>query len=72
MTKTEWEKTATNTVKAEMARRGVDYEHLRIALANIGIINTTPNIVKTVNLGKFSFAFFLQIMQALEVKIRYE
>lgn len=63
--KTDWEKMASNLLKAEMTRRGVNYDDLRLALAKLGIEKSTHNLTKTINLGKFSFAFFLQCAKAI-------
>lgn len=66
-TKTEWEKKATNLLKSELAKRGLNYENLSIELSKIGIDKTPENINKTINLGKFSFNFFLQCAEALGI-----
>lgn len=63
--KDNWEHKATNLLKAELARRGIGYEELRIALEKIGVQKSAPNINKTINLGKFSFSFFLQCAEAI-------
>ena len=65
--KTAWEKEASNLLKAELTRRGLSYEDLRLALAKLGIDKSTQNLIKTINLGKFSFAFFLQCAKAIEL-----
>jgi hypothetical protein len=66
--KTEWEEKATNLLKAELARQGLSYEDLSAALAKCGIEKPSANLTKTINLGKFSFAFFLQCTKALGLK----
>lgn len=63
--KTDWEKMAANLLKAEMTRRGINYDNLRLALATLGIEKSKNNLTKTINLGKFSFAFFLQCAKAI-------
>lgn len=63
--KTSWEEEATNLLKAELTRRGINYEALRIALLEIGVEKSAQNINKTINLGKFSFSFFLQCAKAI-------
>ncbi len=65
--KSDWEKLATNLLKAELTRRGLNYEDLKIALEKIGIEKNAHNLAKTINLGKFSFAFFLQCAEAVEL-----
>lgn len=66
--RTEWEKKATNLLKAEMAKKGLSYEELRQALEKIGVHKTAPNVNKTINLGKFPFSFFLQCAKALGLR----
>ena len=69
MTKrTEWEKNAANLLKAEMIKKDIGYEELRQALETIGIHKTVVNINKTINLGKFPFAFFLQCAKAIGIR----
>jgi hypothetical protein len=65
MMKNTWEKKASNLLKAELARRGLNYEDLHQALMKLGINKSTPNLNKTINLGKFSFAFFLECAKAI-------
>ena len=65
--KTDWEKKASNLLKAELARRGLNYEQLRLALIELGVEKSTPNLTKTINLGKFSFSFFLQCAKAIGI-----
>ena len=63
--KTDWEQEAVNLLKAELARRGLTYEDLRVALLELGIEKTTRNLTKTISQGKFSFVFFLQCAKAI-------
>ena len=53
----DWDKQACNLLKSELARRGLSYEDLRLALERIGVHKTKNNITKTISLGKFSFSF---------------
>jgi hypothetical protein len=62
---TDWGKEASAILKAELTRRNISYEGLRLALAELGIEKTTHNLTKTINLGRFSFAFFLQCAEAI-------
>jgi len=66
--KDRWESKASNLLKAELARRGLSYEELKVALEKIGVIKSVSNINKPINLGKFSFAFFLQCAEAIELE----
>jgi len=62
-----WQKLATNILKAELARRGLTYDDLRLALEKIGINKTATNINVTINRGTFSFVFFLQCAEAIQL-----
>lgn len=67
--KDQWQTTATNIVKAELARRGIGYAELQQKLAAIGIEETANAINVKINRGAFSFIFFMQIMKAIDAKI---
>ncbi len=66
--RTEWEKNAANLLKAEMVKKDLNYEGLRQALETIGVHKTAANLNKTINLGKFPFAFFLQCAKAIGIR----
>ena len=66
--KTSWEQEASNLLKAELARRGLNYQALHEHLAKIGIDKSPQNLNKTINLGKFSLIFFLQCAKAMGLK----
>lgn len=63
-----WQRQATNLLKAELARKGMGYDELREALKNIGVDKTTNNINVTINRGTFSFSFFLQCAEAIQIE----
>ncbi|MGZ0787639.1 DUF6471 domain-containing protein [Pseudomonas saponiphila] len=69
MTQEEWNKQAANLLKAELARAGVGYEELIDKLKEIGVDESYKGIAAKINRGTFSFAFFMQCMGALNVKI---
>nr|WP_315467652.1 DUF6471 domain-containing protein [uncultured Undibacterium sp.] len=68
MANEEWNKLATNTIKAELARAGVGYEELVHRLSSIGVYESYTGIAAKINRGTFSFLFFLQCMKALGIK----
>lgn len=68
MTDVEWSSAACNLLKSELARAGVGYEELVRRLAAIGIEESYKGIAAKINRGTFSFAFFMQCMQALGQK----
>lgn len=68
MTQDEWNKQAANLLKARLARAGVGYEGLIERLQVIGVDETYKGIAAKINRGTFSFAFFMQCMEALGIK----
>lgn len=63
----EWNDRATNLLKSEMARAGVNYEQLMSRLQDIGIEESYKGLANKINRGAFSFVFFMQCMRALGV-----
>jgi len=63
----EWNGRATNLLKSEMARAGVDYEELINRLQAFGIDESYKGLANKINRGAFSFVFFLQCMKALGI-----
>ncbi len=68
MNDTDWNKLATNTIKAELARSGIGYEELINRLEAIGVKESYTGVAAKINRGTFSFAFFMQCMKAIDVK----
>lgn len=65
-TQTEWEARASNLLKAELKRKGVTYAQLVEKLAGIGISEKEVNVANKLSRGKFSAAFMLQCLTAIE------
>ncbi len=63
---TEWEMRAANLLKAELKRKGVTYARLVERLDDIGISEKEVNVRNKLSRGKFSAAFMLQCLSALE------
>ena len=63
----EWNQRATNLLKSEMARAGVNYEDLMRRLEEIGIEESYKGLANKINRGAFSFVFFMQCMRALGI-----
>jgi len=61
----DWNRRATNLLKAELAFAGVGYEELIARLAEIGVHESYKGLTNKINRGAYSFAFFLQCMKAL-------
>jgi hypothetical protein len=68
MADVDWNKLATNTIKAELARSGIGYEELIRRLDVIGVKESYTGIAAKINRGTFSFAFFMQCMKAIGKK----
>lgn len=69
MTQDDWSRRAANLLKAELARAGLGYDDLIQKLKAIGIDESYKSVSAKINRGTFSFAFFMQCMDALNVKI---
>jgi hypothetical protein len=64
--KTDWEMKAANLLKAELKRKGVTYAHLVEKLATIGVDEKEANVRNKLSRGKFTAAFLLQCLAAIE------
>jgi len=65
---TDWEAKAANLLKAELKRKGVTYAQLVEKLAEMGISEKEVNVRNKLSRGKFTAAFFLQCLSAIEVQ----
>jgi hypothetical protein len=63
-----WEKEASNSLKAEIVRRGLTYGEVVRLLSAEGIHMTPHAFTKKINRGGFSYAFFLQCLQVFNGK----
>ncbi len=55
-------------IKAEIARKNIDYQELSEKLKAIGINENKANIANKISRGTFSFSYALQIFKALGLK----
>jgi len=62
-----WEAEARNTLRAHMRRQNVSFKALQARLEAIGVHDTQVKLSNQVGRGKFSFAFFLQCMEAMSI-----
>ena len=62
---TEWEAKVKQLLKAELKRRNVTYAQLVEKLAEIGVVDSEPNIRNKLARGKFTAVFFLQCLEAI-------
>ncbi|MFK4810696.1 DUF6471 domain-containing protein [Devosia sp. ZW T5_3] len=64
--KTDYELKAANLLKAELKRKGVTYAQLVDRLAAIGVDEKEANVRNKLSRGKFTAAYFLQCLAAIE------
>jgi hypothetical protein len=62
---TEWEARVKGLLKAELKRHNVSYAQLVDKLAEIGVVDSEPNIRNKLSRGKFTAVFLLQCMTAI-------
>ena len=67
MDKNDWNSKAANLIKAELKLAGIGYEELVLRLAEIGVQETYKGIASKINRGTFSFVFFMQCMNAINL-----
>lgn len=65
--KSDWEMKAANLLKAELKHKGVTYAGLVERLAAIGVNAKEANIRNKLSRVKFTAAFMLQCLAAIEV-----
>ena len=64
--KNEWEEKAANLLKAQLKLKGITYSQLVEKLEAIGVDEKEANIRNKLARGKFSAAFMLQCLSAIE------
>ena len=62
-----WDAVPVTILRNTMKSRKVTYKSLARALEGIGIVETADNLNRKIARGRFSAAFFLMCMSALEV-----
>ena len=60
-----WEDKVKRLLKAELARAGVTYAQLVGKLAEIGVMDSEPNIRNKISRGKFTAVFLIQCLEAI-------
>lgn len=61
----EWEDKVKGLLKGELKRRGLSYAELVGKLADIGIMDSEPNIRNKLSRGKFTAVFLIQCLEAI-------
>lgn len=64
-TQKNWEDQAKGLLKAELKRRNVSYAQLVEKLAEIGVVDSEPNVRNKLSRGKFTAVFLLQCLEAI-------
>lgn len=64
-TQKDWEDQAKGLLKAELKRRNVTYAQLVDKLAEIGVMDSEPNVRNKLSRGKFTAVFLLQCLEAI-------
>ena len=65
MSDTVWEAKVKGLLKGELKRRNVSYGQLVIKLAEIGVVDSEPNIRNKLSRGKFTAVFLIQCLEAI-------
>jgi len=60
-----WEEKVKGLLKAELKRRNVSYAQLVGKLADIGVMDSEPNIRNKLSRGKFTAVFLIQCLEAI-------
>ncbi|EQB12444.1 DUF6471 domain-containing protein [Sphingobium lactosutens] len=61
----DWEDQVKAMLKAELKRRGLSYADLVGKLADIGVMDSEPNIRNKLSRGKFTAVFLVQCLEAI-------
>ena len=61
----EWEARVKGLLKAELKRRGLSYADMVGKLADIGVMDSEPNIRNKLSRGKFTAVFLIQCLEAI-------
>ena len=61
----EWEDRVKGMLKGELKRRNVTYSDLVGKLAEIGVMDSEPNIRNKISRGKFTAVFLIQCLTAI-------
>jgi hypothetical protein len=61
----DWEDQAKGLLKAELKRRGITYAQLVGKLADVGVMDSEPNVRNKLARGKFTAVFLIQCLEAI-------
>lgn len=61
----DWEDQVKGLLKAELKRRNISYAELCGKLADIGVMDSEPNVRNKLSRGKFTAVFLVQCLEAI-------
>jgi hypothetical protein len=61
----DWERKVQTMLKVELAKRNLTYKQLSEKLAELGVIESEPNIRNKLSRGTFSAVFLIQCLRAM-------
>ena len=61
----DWERRVQTMLKVEMAKRNLTYKQLSEKLAELGVVESEPNIRNKLSRGTFSAVFLVQCLAAI-------
>ena len=61
----DWERRVQTMLKVEMAKRNLTYKQLSEKLAELGVVESEPNIRNKLSRGTFSAVFLIQCLEAM-------
>lgn len=67
MKETDWNTKASGIIRSILTRRNIKYHELATKLNAMGAKETQSSISNKISRGTFSFTFFLQCMEALDM-----
>lgn len=62
----DWADQTKGLLKAELSRRNITYAQLVGKLADIGVMDSEPNVRNKLSRGKFTAVFLIQCLEAIE------
>ena len=66
--RTDWEAKARGLLRAEMAKQGLTYNQMVERLKAVGVSEDERNLRNKVSRGKFTAAFLLQCLSAMDTR----
>ena len=65
-TEKDWADQTKGLLKAELSRRNITYAQLVGKLADIGVMDSEPNVRNKISRGKFTAVFLVQCLEAID------